>query len=143
VTIDRTLSWARRGFDHPSPWGESVPDDWADTEFHFYTNVVNPTPNAVGGLSGLDSEELVATLRGRAELVQASGVLVEAGAPLLRRYYNLFIALPLPDGQAMPNKGHRVWWDDALGRKVDVAVDIVDVPQNIVDHLEIRTEEVE
>lgn len=145
MSFDRTIGWARQGFEHPAPWAESVPDDWADTMLHFTSSEAAPVLNDVGGFSGSATPSDTATLQGRAELVAESGLAIEAGgAPYTRRYYRLFVPLPLPTGAVMPDPGQRVWFLDALGRTIDVAINHVDVyGSSTADHLEITTEDVE
>ena len=143
MTIDRTRSWTRRGLTHPSPWGRSIPDQWASTELHFYSRVRAPNNNTIGGQGGRSVAEEYLTVWGHAELVVESGLQSsDGGTATDRRFYDVFLDLPLPPGATIPRKGDRLWFNDGLANKIDVAIVYVDLPEGSVDHLEIRTEDI-
>lgn len=135
-------SWTRRGWGNPTPrWGESIPRLWADTELHFYRREV--AGNGIGGFNaGVPGDLLVIWAHVEIEEVLYGRDLIasEGLTTLERRRYALYFAVPAV-AEATPRKGDRVWFIDALGTRVDLAVRGVDTPENVGDHIEVTTED--
>lgn len=144
MRTDLDRAWVRRALVSPPPFGESLPDVWSETEFNFYRRT-DTTQNRIGGFAGAGVENNYLICNGHAEVVERTADIitdVQRGGNMVRRHYNLFIPVP-DDTGLLPRKGDRVWFYDGIGRRIDLALDYVDLPEGTADHVEITTVEFE
>ncbi len=143
--------WTRSALTDPYPFGESLPDEWLDVELNFYRRT-GGTANSIGGFKGRGAPLAYLICNGKAEIEQDAGIVGnaggEAGATIgnfVSRHYSILIPMPGVPGndEGFPRKGDRVWWYDAVGRRIDVPLKAVDVPEGLADHIEIISEDFE
>lgn len=141
-------SWVNRGLFDPPPFSESLPDHLLRVELNFYRRS-GGSPNNIGGFKGQPADVPVLVTHGHAELHEGQGLLADnLSIGAVKRHYELFIPVPRTDEGVIdldhvPKKGDRVWWYDALGRRLDQPVMEVAAPEGTADHLEISTDEFE
>lgn len=142
---DLDHGWTRSPLTDPYPWGASLPDEWMSVELNFY-RMTSSTANDIGGFKGSGVASNYLIINGHAELLTDAGMpdigQVQAVGAFIARHYE--IIMPIPSNlSTVPLKGDRVWWYDAIGRRIDVALRSVDVPEGLADHIEISSDEFE
>ena len=146
--------WTRSPLTDPPPWGESLPDEWLDVELNFYRRT-GGTANTIGGFQGRGTNQNYLICHGKAEMETDTDVITTSGGgggevgSFKTRHYTIFVRTESVrvDGAVshdlLPKKGDRVWWYDAIGRRIDVAIHSVDIPEGLADHIEIISEDIE
>jgi hypothetical protein len=135
-------SWPRVGLSSVPDWAASLPPEWLDVELNFYRETAGGA-NTIGGFKGHGAKDNYLVTPGHVDLQTDSGFENDlTSGILIRRHYEGVFPVPA-DLSKVPKKGDRVWWIDALGRRIDTPLRQVDSPEGLRDHLEFESEEFE
>jgi hypothetical protein len=138
--IDR--AWSRRGFASPPWFGRTLPPTWLETSVTFRRTTGGADDGAGGWTAGgpVDYLTVMAHAEQRDYTMDGARVLDANTAKL--RFWTLYFPLP-SNVSLVPVKGDEVRFQDALGTVTTTFVRSVHLPEQLRDHVEVETEDVE
>ena len=131
-------SWLLRGTFSPSPWGKSMSGLLEETQVAFYRTVTRRTE--MGGWEGTGQPLVFLTAMCHVELEETEDAITQPSVGLILKR-NWFLSMGIPaSSDLIPQAGDRIRFNDPAGLPVDLALVKADLPEGVLDHLEMASE---